>query len=77
MDKHGEFKRLYRRFIDGTRWLNNQMSRGVNVDKDKQEFEEKVVKPMDAMWATFTGEEKDFWNKVDMAVKIFDGRIVR
>ena len=39
-------------------------------------FEETVVGPMDAMWATFTDEERDYWNKVNMAVKIFDGRIV-
>ena len=74
--KHEQFKRLFRKFVDGTRWLNRQMSMGMDVEQDKHDFEETVIGPMDAMWATFTDEEKDYWSKVNMAVKIFDGRIV-
>lgn len=76
VNKHEQFKRLFRKFVDGTRWLNRQMNNSVNVDKDKQDFEETVVKPMDAMWLTLSDEERDYWNKISVAVKMFDGRIV-
>ena len=76
LQKHERFKRLFRKFVNGTRWINRQMSMGVDVEKDKRDFEETVVNPMDALWAMFTDEERDYWSKVNMAVKIFDGRVV-
>lgn len=74
--KFNEVKALYQQFLAGMRWLNRQMARGINVDKDKQEFQANVVEPMDALWRTFTDEEKDYWLKVDKAVKVFDGKIL-
>lgn len=71
-----EFKRLYKRFIDGSRWLNKKMLEGTVRDKDKEEFNQRVVEPMDALWATFTDEEKDYWGKVKYAVDLFEGTIV-
>lgn len=76
MDKHEEFKRLYKRFIDGSRWLNKKMQEGTATQKDKDEFNERVVAPMDTIWATFTDEEKDYWGKVQYAVDLFEGTIV-
>ena len=76
MDKHEEFKRLYKRFIDGVRWLNQKIQEGKARDKDKEEFNKRVVEPMDALWATFTDEEKDYWGKVKYAVDLFEGTIV-
>lgn len=71
-----EFKRLYKRFIDASRWLNKKMLEGTVRDKDKEEFNQRVVEPMDALWATFTDEEKDYWGKVKYAVDLFEGTIV-
>lgn len=74
--KFYEFKTLFKKFIDGTRWLNERMAKGINVDQDKKDFQRMVVEPMDKMWATFSDEEKKYWDTVDTAVKIFNGRIV-
>ena len=71
-----KYKALYKRFIDGTRWINDKMANGINADQDKADFNRLVVEPMDAMWAEFTDEEKDYWLKVNDAVRIFNGRIV-
>ena len=71
-----KYKALYKRFIDGTRWINDKMANGINADQDKADFNRLVVEPMDAMWAGFTDEEKDYWLKVNDAVRIFNGRIV-
>ena len=71
-----KYKALYKRFIDGTRWINDKMAKGINADQDKADFNRLVVEPMDAMWAGFTEEEKDYWLKVNDAVRIFNGRIV-
>jgi len=76
MDKFDSFKVLFKRFIDGTRWINERMVKGINVDKDKEDFNRTVVEPMDALWAEFTDEGKDYWLKVSDAVRIFNGRIV-
>ena len=74
--KFYEFKSIYKKFIDGTRWLNEQMAKEVNVDQDKKDFQKMVIEPMDKMWATFSDEEKKYWDTVDTAVKTFNGRIV-
>lgn len=74
--KHAEFKQLYKKYVNGTRWLNQQAGQGVCIDKDKAEFEEQVVKPMAVIWETFTDNEKDALRKVDMVVKKFNGRIL-
>jgi len=76
MNKFEQFKGLYKRFVDGTRWLNRQMQKGIDIEHDKKEFQGLVVEPMDAMWAGFTDEQKDYWLKVNDAVHIFNGRIV-
>jgi 5-methylthioribose kinase len=76
MDKHEQFKRLYKKFLDGSRWLNKKMQEGTATEKDKDEFNQQVVEPMDALWATFTDEEKDYWGKVKYAVDLFEGTIV-
>ncbi len=76
MDKFEQFKRIYKSFTDGTRWLNDKMAKGINTDKDKDDFNRLVVEPMDAMWAEFTDEDKEYWTKVSDAVRIFNGRIV-
>ena len=70
------FESLFKQFVDGTRWLNDQMTRGVNVVNDKQDFNRLVVEPMDAMWAGFTDQEKAYWSTVGDAVRIFKGRII-
>lgn len=75
-DKFEEFKILYMKFIDGTNWLSKQMQDGVDIKQDKKEFVSLVVKPMDAMWDTFTKEEKAYWSIVEKGLKKFEGRIV-
>jgi len=76
MDRHEEFKRLYKKFVEGLRWLNKKMQEGTATDKDKEEFKHRVAEPMDALWETFTDEEKEYWGKVKYAVDLFEGTIV-
>ena len=49
MDDHEKFKRLYKKFIDGTRWLNRRMADGTATEHDKNEFNQTVVEPMDRL----------------------------
>ena len=72
--KFKRFESLYKRFVDGTRWINEQMARGVNVERDKDEFKRFVVEPMDKMWGELTQSEKDYWSTVMTAVRMFKGR---
>jgi len=76
MDKHEQFKRLYKKFVDGTRWLNQKIQDGTVTDQDRDDFNRLVVEPMDGLWATFTDEEKKSWDTVKYAVELFDGTIV-
>lgn len=76
MDKHEEFKRLYKKFVDGTRWLNKKIQEGTATQQDKEELIRLVIEPMDAMWETFTDEEKAYWDKVRRTVDLFNGTII-
>lgn len=76
VDKHEQFKSLYRKYVDGTRWLNAQAGKGVDVTRHRQDFDEMVVKPMDSIWAAFTDKEKEGWEKINKIVKMFNGRIL-
>ena len=76
MDKHEKFKRIYKKFIDGNRWLNQRMVEGVATQEDKDLFMERVVDPMDVLWAEMTADEKEYWGTVSDAVKVFNGTIV-
>ncbi len=74
--RHQVFGELLKRFVDGTRWLNAEVMRGVNVVNDKQDFNLLVVEPMDKMWGELTPSEKDYWWIVLRATQIFKGRLV-
>ncbi len=76
MDKHEKFKTLLNKFIAGTRWLNKKVSSGTATQKDKDDLQKGIVEPMDEMWATFTDEEQEYWNKVRYALVLFNGTIV-
>ena len=76
MDRHEQFKRLFKKFIDGMRWLNTRMQEGTATGTDKQEFNEQVVKPMDALWDTMTDDEKQYWGMVQHGVDLFGGTIL-
>ncbi len=67
---------IIKRFVDGTRWLNDQAMHGVNIVNDKQDFNLLVVEPMDKAWRELTPSEKDYWWTVMTAVRIFKGRII-
>jgi len=76
MDKHEEFKQLYKKFVDGTRWLSTKVQEGTATLQDKEELTRLVIEPMDVMWATFTDEEQAYWDKVRRTVDLFNGTIV-
>ncbi len=76
MDKHEEYKRLYKKFIDGKRWIVRSRRRGTLTKKDKEDFKERVIKPMARIRATFTPEERDYWQRVEMLVELFGGTVV-
>ena len=74
--RHRVFGQLLKRFVDGTRWLSDQMGSGVNIVNDKQDFDRLVVEPMDRMWLELTQAEKDYWWVVWRATQIFKGRLI-
>ncbi|MCK9554999.1 hypothetical protein M0R36_04180 [bacterium] len=76
MDKHEQFKHIYKKFIDGTHWLNKRMVEGIATQEDKDLFMERVAGPMDALWAEMTDDEKEYWSTVSDAVQVFNGTIV-
>src|SRR3989338_7854534 len=74
--RHQVFGELLKRFVDGTRWLNDQVVRGINVERDKDEFNRLVVETMDKLWLELTPSERNYWDKVMMAVRMFKGRVI-
>lgn len=51
-----EFEALYRKFIDGVRWLNQtaKEKRGEHV----QRFEKEIIEPMDKAWLELPERER-------------------
>lgn len=76
MSRHNQFKRLYKKFIDGSRWLNSKMQDGSFEQKDMDDFERLVAEPMNELWQEFSSEEQEQWETVMSAVELFDGTIV-
>ena len=76
MDKHEEYKQLYKKFIDGKRWFALNKHRGIVTPRDRAEFRERVINPMARIRATFTPEEREYWKRVAMMVELFGGTIV-
>ena len=69
-DKYKQFKKLYTEFIHGTDRLSKQMANDVDIEQEKKEFISSVIEPMDALWLTLTDEEKNYWSKVDDAIRV-------
>ena len=76
MDKHEQYKRLYKKYVDGKRWLERGERKGTVTEQDRRDFNERVVEPMEKMRATFTPEERLYWDRVRMAVELFGGTII-
>lgn len=74
--RHRIFGELLKRFVDGTRWLNQRMGAGIDVERDKRDFMRSVVEPMDGLWLELTEKDKDYWWTVVTAVRMFKGRLV-
>jgi len=76
MDKHEQYKLLYKKYVEGKRWLERNEAKGTATEKDRLEFKERVVEPMEKIWATFTAEDREYWNTVKVVVDLFGGTIV-
>lgn len=50
MNRHAQFKRLYKKFIDGSRWLSQKTQDGTITEKDREDFERLVADPIDEVW---------------------------
>lgn len=57
-ERYVRFAELYRKFVAGGRWLDQQKAAGKDVAKDTREFVEQVDAPLDALWRSFTPEEQ-------------------
>lgn len=76
MSNFEQFNGLYRRYVEGSRWLKEQGIRGNNVSQDLKDFTELVVKPMEEAWLKLNDEEKKFFRPEEQAVEVADASIV-
>jgi len=76
MDDFDRFKALFKKFVNGLRWNAEKHSKGLLTEKDRADFQNDVVNPMDEMWSAFSDEDKEYWFKVMHAVHVFNGTIV-
>lgn len=76
MNRHGQFKRIYKKFIDGSRWLSQKTQDGTITEKDREDFNRLVANPMDEVWLEFSEEERAQWSAVMYAVDLFEGTII-
>ncbi len=67
--------KLYKKFIDGARWLNCKMLKGDDCQTDLLEFDEDVCQPLDDLWEKLEYSEREVLDEITKMVGIFDGSI--
>ncbi len=67
---------IYKRFVNGSRWLGKRKLDGFDVRRDLIRFKEDVRAPLVVSFAGLSAEDKDFIKKVTMIVKEFEGEVV-
>lgn len=58
MNDYYDMIRLYRKFTAGTKYLNRQLARGIDITRDKERFLREVVDPMDETYSNLKEEDK-------------------
>ena len=76
MDKHEQFKRIYKKYIDGKRWIAKKEQEWTITQQDRDDFEVLVASPLKKLWAMFNAQEKEDWLKVHKIVDMFEGTLV-
>ena len=71
-----EYFRLYKKHIDGMRWLEQRSKDGLDITQDEADFIRLVREPMRKAWDKLTPEEQQYCLKIDTIVDQLDARIV-
>ena len=72
MDRHDQYKRLLKQYVDLNRWLGVAGSAG----QDWVKVRKQLLDSMASMEALFTPEERAYWERVRMAIDLFNGTII-
>ncbi|MDX9702398.1 MAG: hypothetical protein RBU23_05055 [Candidatus Auribacterota bacterium] len=71
-----EYFRLYKKHIDGMRWLEQRSKDGFDITQDEADFIRLVREPMRKAWDKLTAEEQQHCIKIDTIVEKLNARIV-
>ncbi|MDX9703978.1 MAG: hypothetical protein RBU23_13180 [Candidatus Auribacterota bacterium] len=71
-----EYFRLYKKHIDGMRWLEQRSKDGLDITQDEADFIRLVREPMREAWDKLTAEEQQYCLKIDTIVEQLNARIV-
>jgi hypothetical protein len=66
---------IYKKYINGRKWLENRRKRGIDISKDLQDFQERVMVPLNAKWKKLNKEELKDWAFIHKVTKMFDATI--
>jgi len=72
VDRHDEYKRLLKPYVDLDRWLAVAGTAGQDWIKVKRQ----MLGSMARMEALFTAEERAYWERVRMVIDLFNGTII-
>lgn len=67
--------KLYKKYIDGIRWLDDRKIRGIDVVSHEADFDLRVVEPMDKLWEELSPGDRDNLDKITELVWGFSGSI--
>lgn len=67
--------RLYKKFIEGTRWINAKKLRGDNVEKWEKKFKNEVNDPLEEVWSKLNEFESKNMCKISKMITLFTGTI--
>lgn len=73
-DQH--FINIFKKFINGSHWLQSRSNSGIDTTADRQEFEAQVVRPMDQAWLELDDAQREFWTHARRTAEVFEARMV-
>jgi len=73
---NSNFRKLYAKYVNGSRWLGAQKRAGKDIEKDKARFILEVRDPIIEGYFDLDEDEKKYIGAVTVLVRFFDAEVV-
>ena len=72
-----KFADLYPKFVAGKKWLDQRQAKGVDVQKDSDDFVANVAMPLSQLYESLSPEEKVITDRLIATYEKFGGKRIK